>query len=72
MTRTIVHVGCDGGCGTEELEVDVLGALRENDVTYHLMTNFDIIVSGTVKEAKARERKLLGFDENLAYTVAGM
>ncbi|KAK4291911.1 hypothetical protein Pmani_035287 [Petrolisthes manimaculis] len=70
VTRTLVHVGCGlGGCGTKGLEVDVLGALRDNDVTYHLMTDFDIVVSGTRREAKARERKLFGFDEALAYTV---
>ncbi|KAK3850234.1 hypothetical protein Pcinc_043048 [Petrolisthes cinctipes] len=30
------------------------------------MTDFDIVVSGTKREAKARERKLFGFDDNLA------
>lgn len=68
VSRTIIHVTCSG-CGVSDVGVDILGALKENDVTYHLMTDFEIVMAGTSKEAKARERKLLGFDEDLAYTV---
>lgn len=63
----MVHVACQA-CGRGDA---ASLALHQNDVTYHLVSGLEVEMSGDTETARARMRKLFGFDENLVYVPGG-
>lgn len=68
VSRIIVQLSCRP-CDAEGV---VRQALRENDVTFHLVTKHKVTMAGpNPKKSDAMAKKLLGFDDKLGYTVRG-